>query len=79
MKKSVLRSYFSGVVALRAELFGLWERGERLLAAPEPMRAQINRAHWLSAMSGCIGQIPREMQQVRACVDELIQLLYSIL
>jgi len=34
------------VVDLRAELFGLWQRGEALLAAPDAqtMRTAINRA-----------------------------------
>lgn len=39
------RSYFSGVVDLRAELFSLWERGGPLLSPPDAqtMRGAINR------------------------------------
>ena len=44
-KFSVYESYFSGVVELRADLFGLWERCEPILARQDAatMRAAVNR------------------------------------
>ena len=44
-KFAVYESYFSGVVELRSDLFGLWERCEPVLARPDAttMRAAVNR------------------------------------
>ena len=44
-KFGVYESYFSGVVELRSDLFGLWERCEPVLARPDAttMRAAVNR------------------------------------
>ena len=49
----MLRSYFASVVDLRADLFGLWERGGPLLAAADAqtMRGAIGRVGQLRQLS----------------------------
>eukprot|EP00435_Cladocopium_sp_Y103_P039421 s2269_g10.t1 len=88
-KFSVYESYFSSVVDLRAELSGLWQRGEALLASPDAqtMRTAIHRVdsfdnlsipersrHWfVYHMMSTASNNHRKMQQIMEDLEELFE------
>ncbi|CAK9026057.1 unnamed protein product [Durusdinium trenchii] len=88
-KFSVYESYFASVVDLRADLFGLWERGGPLLAAADAqtMRGAIGRVdsfdnlaipersrHWfVYHMMSTASSNHRKMQKIMEDLEELFE------